>query len=102
MGDPGGDHDALRRDPVRRAAGPPPPAPALREREGANRRRAPALLRPLRARPGPLMRLFRSPTAALVVLTLINLLNYIDRYVIAAIQPRIKDALELSDGQLGA
>ena len=42
-----------------------------------------------------------SPAAALAILTLINLFNYIDRYVISAIQPRIKDALALSDGQLG-
>ncbi|HYB63932.1 MAG TPA: MFS transporter [Steroidobacteraceae bacterium] len=38
---------------------------------------------------------------ALGVLTAINLLNYLDRYVVAAIAPGLKSALALSDTQLG-
>src|SRR2546429_9988258 len=44
----------------------------------------------------------RSSLRALAVLTLINLLNYLDRYVVSAIAPDLKDApLGLSDQQLG-
>ena len=48
-----------------------------------------------------LLGMIRSPTAALLVLTFINLFNYIDRYVIAAILPGIKKDLALTDQQLG-
>jgi MFS family permease len=37
----------------------------------------------------------------LVVMTLLNFVNYIDRYVLPAVGPRIKEALDLSDSQLG-
>ena len=44
----------------------------------------------------------RSSLRALAVLTLINLLNYLDRYVVSAIAPDLKGApLGLSDQQLG-
>lgn len=43
----------------------------------------------------------RSARYALVLLTLINLFNYIDRWVVAAIIEPIKHALGLSDTQLG-
>ena len=44
----------------------------------------------------------RSSLRALAVLTLINLLNYLDRYVVSAIAPDLKSApLGLSDQQLG-
>ncbi len=39
--------------------------------------------------------------AALGVLTVINLLNYVDRYVVAGILPLIKDEFGRSDAQLG-
>jgi predicted MFS family arabinose efflux permease len=45
-----------------------------------------------------------SPRAALValgVLTAINLLNYLDRYVVPPIVPELKSAMALSDAQLG-
>jgi MFS transporter, Spinster family, sphingosine-1-phosphate transporter len=35
------------------------------------------------------------------VMTLLNFVNYIDRYVLPAVAPRIKDALSLSDTELG-
>ena len=45
--------------------------------------------------------MIRHPLAILGVLTLINLFNYIDRCVLAAVQPKIKIDLALSDAQLG-
>jgi MFS family permease len=48
------------------------------------------------------MRVTREAWQALVVLTLINLLNYLDRYILAAVQPALKAELSLSDAQLGA
>lgn len=45
--------------------------------------------------------MLRSPAAAVIVLTLINLVNYIDRWVIAAIKPRIQEELHLSYLELG-
>jgi MFS family permease len=35
------------------------------------------------------------------VMTLLNFVNYIDRYVLPAVAPRIKDALSLTDTELG-
>lgn len=43
----------------------------------------------------------RSATYALVVLTFINMFNYIDRWVVAALVEPMKRALSLSDTQLG-
>ncbi|HVO10988.1 MAG TPA: MFS transporter [Vicinamibacteria bacterium] len=37
----------------------------------------------------------------LAILTLLNFVNYIDRYVLPAVAPRVKEALSLSDEQLG-
>jgi MFS family permease len=37
----------------------------------------------------------------LAVVTLLNLINYVDRYILAAVLPRIKTELVLSDFQLG-
>jgi MFS transporter, Spinster family, sphingosine-1-phosphate transporter len=37
----------------------------------------------------------------LVVMTLLNFVNYIDRYVLPAVAPRIKEALSLTDTELG-
>jgi predicted MFS family arabinose efflux permease len=37
----------------------------------------------------------------LVVMTLLNFVNYIDRYVLPAVGPRVKESLALSDAQLG-
>lgn len=42
-----------------------------------------------------------SPRQLLVILTGLNLLNYLDRYIVAAIIPHIKAEMQLSDGQLG-
>jgi MFS family permease len=43
----------------------------------------------------------RAAVRALVVLTAINLFNYLDRYVVAPIVPDLKAAMSLSDTQLG-
>ncbi len=40
-------------------------------------------------------------TAALVVLTLVNLLNYLDRYVLSAILPLVEKSFGLNDSQSG-
>lgn len=37
----------------------------------------------------------------LAILTLLNFVNYIDRYVLPAVAPRVKEALSLTDEQLG-
>jgi MFS family permease len=41
------------------------------------------------------------PSAALGVLTGLNVLNYLDRYVLAAVLPLVTTGLHLSDGQAG-
>jgi MFS family permease len=43
----------------------------------------------------------RSAIRALSVLTAINLLNYLDRYVVSPLAPDLKEAMALSDAQLG-
>ncbi len=43
----------------------------------------------------------RTAAYGLTVMTLLNFVNYIDRYVLPAVAPRVKEALGLSDEQLG-
>ncbi len=43
----------------------------------------------------------KAPLFALVLLTFLNLLNYIDRYIFSALLPAIKSDLHFSDTQLG-
>lgn len=43
----------------------------------------------------------RSPTALIALLTGLNLLNYLDRYLFAAVSPSIQKELSLSDTQVG-
>lgn len=43
----------------------------------------------------------RAAAYGLAVMTLLNFLNYIDRYVLPAVGPRVKEALQLTDTQLG-
>jgi MFS family permease len=43
----------------------------------------------------------RMSSYGLAVVTLLNLINYVDRYILAAVLPRIKTELVLSDFQLG-
>lgn len=43
----------------------------------------------------------RSPQAILLVLTLINLFNYIDRFVLAAVLPRMQESIALSNFEGG-
>lgn len=42
-----------------------------------------------------------APWFALIVLTSLNLLNYIDRYILSALLPAIKEDLQFTDTQLG-
>lgn len=44
---------------------------------------------------------YLSPTSMLVVLTGLNLLNYLDRYVLSAVLTPLKEDLGLTDGELG-
>ncbi len=41
------------------------------------------------------------PSTLLIILTGLNFLNYLDRYIVAAVLPHIKAEMLLSDGQLG-
>ncbi len=41
-------------------------------------------------------------TLALVLLTALNFVNYIDRYVLAGVQEQVKQEFHVSDGQLGS
>src|SRR3990170_672594 len=43
----------------------------------------------------------RAAYYGLAIVTLLNLLNYIDRMILAAVLPRVKSELGLSDFQLG-
>jgi len=43
----------------------------------------------------------KSPRAILALLTALNLLNYVDRFVVTAVGPRIQEHLGLSDKELG-
>ncbi|PYX83963.1 MAG: MFS transporter, partial [Acidobacteria bacterium] len=41
------------------------------------------------------------PRAALALLTALNLLNYIDRSVLNAVQPLVQDEFHVTDAQIG-
>jgi MFS family permease len=43
----------------------------------------------------------RAANRALIILSAINLLNYLDRYLVPPLVPQLKDAMSLSDGQVG-
>lgn len=43
----------------------------------------------------------RSRTATLALLTSLNLLNYLDRYLVMAVGPKIQESLGLDDSQIG-
>ena len=45
--------------------------------------------------------MIRSPTAILALLTGLNFLNYLDRYIVAAVLPRIQEDLQLSNFEGG-
>ncbi len=46
--------------------------------------------------------MIRSPRAILALLTLLNFVNYLDRFLIAAVAPKIQEELGLGDPQIGA
>jgi MFS transporter, Spinster family, sphingosine-1-phosphate transporter len=43
----------------------------------------------------------RSPRVILALLTLLNFVNYLDRFLIAAVAPKIQEELKLGDGPIG-
>lgn len=51
--------------------------------------------------PEPALKNNTRPYLGLVLLTGLNLLNYMDRYVLASVVPPLKNELELSDAQIG-
>lgn len=53
-------------------------------------------------KPGTNQRAMAGATVALVLLTALNFVNYIDRYVLAGVQEQIKGEFHVSDGQLGS
>lgn len=46
--------------------------------------------------------MIRSPRAILALLTLLNFVNYLDRFLIAAVAPKIQESLRLDDEQIGS
>lgn len=46
--------------------------------------------------------MIRSPRAILALLTLLNFINYLDRFLIAAVAPKIQEELGIGDGEVGA
>lgn len=45
--------------------------------------------------------MFRKPSSVIVFLTFLNVLNFLDRYIIAAVGPAMQRDLHLTDGMLG-
>ncbi|MEO5731767.1 MAG: MFS transporter [Byssovorax sp.] len=45
--------------------------------------------------------MIRRPALILALLTTLNLINYLDRFLVMAVGPRIQDSLHLGDAQLG-
>jgi MFS family permease len=63
---------------------------------------SPILAKPVGTKSVPELSVVRSARFALILLTLINLLNYLDRYLLAAIVPDLKvPPLSFSDHQVG-
>lgn len=50
----------------------------------------------------PRMRAVAGATAALVLLTAMNFVNYLDRYILPAVQEQIKHEFSLTDAQIGS
>ena len=48
------------------------------------------------------LKVLPSPRAALAILTGLNFLNYVDRFIPAAVMPSIIAALKLTDAQAGS
>ncbi len=57
---------------------------------------------PAAAKPQPQSRAIAGAALALVLLTALNFVNYIDRYVIAGVQEQIKTEFHVSDAQIGS
>ena len=45
--------------------------------------------------------MIRRPVLILALLTALNLINYLDRFLVMAVGPRIQDSLQLGDAQIG-
>ena len=46
--------------------------------------------------------MIRSPRAILALLTLLNFINYLDRFLVSAVAPKIQESLSINDTQIGA
>ena len=46
--------------------------------------------------------MIRSPRAILALLTLLNFINYLDRFLVSAVAPKIQESLKINDTQIGA
>jgi MFS family permease len=44
----------------------------------------------------------RSPRAILALLTLLNFINYLDRFLVSAVAPKIQESLQINDTRIGA
>src|SRR6185437_1850069 len=53
-------------------------------------------------RPGSTDKVVRGATTALVLLTAMNFVNYLDRYILPAVQEQIKGEFRLTDAQIGS
>ena len=54
------------------------------------------------SKPGPSNVSIAGATTALVLLTALNFVNYIDRYILPAVQEQVKGDFQLTDSQLGS
>lgn len=46
--------------------------------------------------------MIRSPRAILALLTLLNFINYLDRFLVSAVAPKIQESLGINDARIGA
>jgi MFS transporter, Spinster family, sphingosine-1-phosphate transporter len=53
-------------------------------------------------RPGSTDKVVRGATTALVLLTAMNFVNYLDRYILPAVQEQVKGEFHLTDAQIGS
>ena len=68
------------------------------------KQRRPAILAKMASRNGPATsaRSVAGAATALVLLTALNFVNYIDRYILPGVQEQVKGEFHLSDAQIGS
>jgi MFS family permease len=66
------------------------------------RRERPAILKPMSEATKPRDGAVAGATVALVLLTAMNFVNYLDRYILPAVQEQVKGEFHLTDNQLGS